>query len=138
MGLFIVRQQYGERPLTRSLACPASAADIGPLILLVFFATLVMAVPYVFFFVPETKGLSLEQVDELYRSGVKPWNSAKWQPTHGAARRGAFQKTVYGADGQNGEAANHTKGRPSIAKDEVKVEDEKIEHASAENVNRAM
>lgn len=60
---------------------------------------------YVYLFIPETKGLSLEevsscaffrvigcsfrgslrthflcQVDELYRSGVKPWNSAEWKP----------------------------------------------------------
>lgn len=51
---------------------------------------------YVYLFIPETKGLSLEevrnnpdvsiflfilfQVDEMYRSGVKPWNSAKWTP----------------------------------------------------------
>lgn len=52
---------------------------------------------YVYLFIPETKGLSLEevrgnlgfrnysidlrtQVDEMYRSGVKPWNSANWKP----------------------------------------------------------
>ncbi|KAG5654150.1 hexose transporter hxt1 [Sphagnurus paluster] len=35
---------------------------------------------YVYLFIPETKGLSLEEVDEMYRSGVKPWNSANWKP----------------------------------------------------------
>jgi hypothetical protein len=52
---------------------------------------------YVYLFIPETKGLSLEEVrrlsagskshsliaskvDEMYRSGVKPWNSAGWTP----------------------------------------------------------
>lgn len=52
---------------------------------------------YVYLFIPETKGLSLEevrgtirlcryeiylctQVDEMYRSGVRPWNSANWKP----------------------------------------------------------
>jgi MFS transporter, SP family, sugar:H+ symporter len=35
---------------------------------------------YVYLFIPETKGLSLEEVDEMYRSGVKPWNSSTWKP----------------------------------------------------------
>lgn len=60
---------------------PRIAADIGPLILLIFFGMLIVAFIYVYFFIPETKGLTLEEVDELYRSGVKPWNSASWVPT---------------------------------------------------------
>lgn len=52
---------------------------------------------YVFFFIPETRGLSLEeviissqiqerhlirckQVDEMYRAGIKPWQSEGWKP----------------------------------------------------------
>lgn len=35
---------------------PRIAADIGPLILLIFFGMLIVAFIYVFFFVPETKG----------------------------------------------------------------------------------
>ncbi|KAJ6606815.1 general substrate transporter [Mycena sp. CBHHK59/15] len=59
---------------------PRIANDIGPLILLIFFGMLVFGYVYVYFFIPETKGLSLEEVDEMYRSGVKPWNSADWKP----------------------------------------------------------
>ncbi|KAF8204226.1 general substrate transporter [Mycena galopus ATCC 62051] len=59
---------------------PRIANDIGPLILLIFFGMLVFGYGYVYFFIPETKGLSLEEVDELYRSGVKPWHSAEWTP----------------------------------------------------------
>lgn len=55
--------------------------SIGSLILLIFFGMLVVAFIYVYFFIPETKGLTLEEVDEMYRSGVKPWNSASWVPT---------------------------------------------------------
>ncbi|KAK4705500.1 hypothetical protein P7C70_g705, partial [Phenoliferia sp. Uapishka_3] len=51
-----------------------------------------------YFFVPEVKGLSLEQVDELSRSGVKPWNSASWQPKHGTTRKAAFQRTYYASE----------------------------------------
>jgi Sugar (and other) transporter len=35
---------------------------------------------FTYFCIPETKGLSLEQVDELYNDGVKPWKSSTWVP----------------------------------------------------------
>ncbi|GBE77322.1 Hexose transporter 2 [Sparassis crispa] len=60
---------------------PRIAARIGPLILLIFFGMLVFGFIYVYFFIPETLGLSLEEVDEMYRSGVKPWNSSNWRPS---------------------------------------------------------
>ncbi|ESK93479.1 sugar transporter [Moniliophthora roreri MCA 2997] len=41
---------------------------------------LVFGFAYVWLFIPETKGLSLEEVDEMYRAGVKPWNSVNWKP----------------------------------------------------------
>jgi len=59
---------------------PRIADQIGPLILLIFFGMLMFGAVYVYFFIPETKGLSLEEVDEMYRSGVKPWNSPGWTP----------------------------------------------------------
>ncbi|GFZ50526.1 hypothetical protein JCM24511_08283 [Saitozyma sp. JCM 24511] len=59
---------------------PLIANDIGPLILLIFFGCLIFAFFYVFFFIPETKGISLEEVDELYRSSTPPWKSASWRP----------------------------------------------------------
>jgi SP family sugar:H+ symporter-like MFS transporter len=48
---------------------------------LIFFGCLIFAFFYVFFMVPETKGITLEEVDELYRTGVKPWKSSKWTPS---------------------------------------------------------
>ncbi|KAG9035782.1 hypothetical protein FRB95_010550 [Tulasnella sp. JGI-2019a] len=65
-----------------SFFSPRIAARIGPLILLIFFGMLVFGFFYVWLFVPETKGLSLEEVDEMYRSRVKPWHSAAWKPSH--------------------------------------------------------
>ncbi|KAF7347254.1 Hexose transporter 2 [Mycena venus] len=59
---------------------PRIAGDIGPLILLIFFGMLVFGFGYVYLCIPETKGLSLEEVDEMYRSGVKPWHSTSWTP----------------------------------------------------------
>ncbi|CAI4057329.1 hypothetical protein SUVZ_02G4570 [Saccharomyces uvarum] len=52
----------------------------------VFMGCMVFAYFYVFFFVPETKGLSLEEVNDMYAEGVLPWKSASWVPT---SRRGA-------------------------------------------------
>jgi len=63
-----------------SFFAPRIAEDIGPLILLIFFCMLLFGFAYVYLFIPETKGLSLEEVDEMYRAGVKPWNSANWKP----------------------------------------------------------
>jgi len=65
-----------------SFFSPRIANDIGPLILLIFFGMLVFGFFYVWLFVPETKGLSLEEVDEMYRAKVKPWKSADWTPEH--------------------------------------------------------
>ena len=64
-----------------SFFAPRIAEDIGPLILLIFFGMLTFGFVYVYLFIPETKGLSLEEVDEMYRSGVRPWRSAAWAPT---------------------------------------------------------
>ncbi|CCH58149.1 hypothetical protein TBLA_0A03500 [Henningerozyma blattae CBS 6284] len=46
----------------------------------VFMGCLVFAWFYVFFFVPETKGLQLEDVDLMWREGTLPWKSASWVP----------------------------------------------------------
>ncbi|GJJ13579.1 hypothetical protein Clacol_007835 [Clathrus columnatus] len=64
-----------------SFFAPRIANDIGPLILLIFFGMLIFGFVYVWLFVPETKGLTLEEVDEMYRSGVAPWHSASWKPS---------------------------------------------------------
>ncbi|KAH3671351.1 hypothetical protein WICMUC_004648 [Wickerhamomyces mucosus] len=47
----------------------------------VFLGCLVFAFFYVYFFLPETKGLSLEEVNELYEAKVLPWKSEGWIPS---------------------------------------------------------
>ncbi|CCL98892.1 uncharacterized protein FIBRA_00899 [Fibroporia radiculosa] len=64
-----------------SFFSPRIADDIGPLILLIFAGMLVFGFCYVYLFIPETKGLSLEEVDEMYRAKVLPWNSNGWRPS---------------------------------------------------------
>ncbi|CCH61072.1 hypothetical protein TBLA_0D05810 [Henningerozyma blattae CBS 6284] len=46
----------------------------------VFLGCLVFAWFYVFFFVPETKGLHLEEVNIMWEEGTLPWKSASWVP----------------------------------------------------------
>lgn len=60
---------------------PLIADDIGPLILLIFAGVLLVAVFYVYFMIHETRRLTLEEVDEMYRSGTPAWRTNNWQPT---------------------------------------------------------
>lgn len=46
----------------------------------VFTGCLLFSFFYVYFFVSETKGLSLEEVDELYAQNIAPWKSSGWTP----------------------------------------------------------
>ncbi|CAR29089.1 ZYRO0G00286p [Zygosaccharomyces rouxii] len=46
----------------------------------VFMGCLVFAFFYVFFFVPETKGLTLEEVSTMWEENVLPWKSTSWVP----------------------------------------------------------
>jgi len=54
---------------------------------LIFGAILVFSFFYVYFLIVEVKGLTLEQVDELYESRVKPWKSASWKPSTGRSNK---------------------------------------------------
>lgn len=46
----------------------------------VFVGCLVAMYLYVFFFLPETSGLSLEDIQLLYAENIPPWKSASWVP----------------------------------------------------------
>jgi MFS transporter, SP family, sugar:H+ symporter len=50
-------------------------------IMLIFGSILFFAGCFVYFFAPELKGLSLEEVDELFESKVPAWKSSKWTPS---------------------------------------------------------
>lgn len=75
-----------------SFFSPRIVDQIGPMIMLVFFGMLVFGYIYVYFAIPETKGLTLEEVDELYRSGIAPWRSVGWRPSEKHYHRGAQEK----------------------------------------------
>ena len=46
----------------------------------VFMGCLVFSIFFVYFMIYETKGLTLEEIDELYSTKVVPWKSAGWVP----------------------------------------------------------
>ncbi|KAF8435632.1 general substrate transporter [Boletus edulis BED1] len=78
-----------------SFFAPRIAARIGPLILLIFFGMLIFGYVYVYLAIPETKGLSLEEVDEMYRAGVQPWRSSAWKPSQKHAYATEREKEVH-------------------------------------------
>ncbi|WWD18795.1 hypothetical protein CI109_103250 [Kwoniella shandongensis] len=101
---------------------PGIADEIGPLILLVFCGCLIFAFVYVFFMIPETKGISLEEVDELYRTKVAAWRSSSWTPS---TRRDALN-AIEGGGGRKPSDATFVGGYDN----EKKRSDEHVEHAA--------
>ncbi|KAI9105645.1 general substrate transporter [Phlyctochytrium arcticum] len=61
-----------------SFSTPFITATIGYKYGFVFAACLLLAAVFVYALVPETKGRSLEEVDELYAAGVPAWRSPNW------------------------------------------------------------
>ena len=59
---------------------PFIVSDIGFKYGYVFAGCNFAAVLIVYFFVCETQGRSLEEIDTMYISKVKPWKSSKWAP----------------------------------------------------------
>lgn len=58
----------------------------------VFMGCMVFSIFFTFFIIPETKGLSLEEVDELYESGVPAWKSSGWTPKNNFSQANAYTK----------------------------------------------
>jgi sugar porter (SP) family MFS transporter len=77
---------------------PSIVAKIGPLIMLIFFGMLVFGFIYVYIAIPETKGITLEEVDELYRSGIAPWRSVGWKPSDKHYHHDAHEKRALDAE----------------------------------------
>ncbi|THV02704.1 hypothetical protein K435DRAFT_836227 [Dendrothele bispora CBS 962.96] len=70
-----------------------------------------------FFFVPETRYHSLETLDEMFESGVKPWNTAKWVPSSADAKGGY-------RPGDIGVVGHHVKGGKEVEHGEHEGEEE--------------
>ncbi|KAK0617496.1 general substrate transporter [Immersiella caudata] len=55
-------------------------ANLQSKIFFIWFAACFLCIAFVYFFIYETKGLSLEEVDELYGDCHKAWESKAWVP----------------------------------------------------------
>lgn len=66
---------------------------------------------------PETKGLSLEEVDELYRTHVRPWRSEGWTPTY--QRRGDVDSSNIKRERMDKMSAQHVEDTKAAVKDQV-------------------
>ncbi|KXS93531.1 hypothetical protein AC578_943 [Pseudocercospora eumusae] len=64
-------------------ATPFIEADIGFSYGYLFAAFNFLAVLVVFFFLPETSGRSLEEIDTMFLLKIKPWKSSKWVAPEG-------------------------------------------------------
>lgn len=78
---------------------PTTKLTIFPFFLLLplLVQTIALFTTYVFFFIPETRGLSLAQVDELYLTKVPAWRSASWTPYGSKEQGDDAQKLKLGA-----------------------------------------
>ncbi|KAK4702063.1 MFS transporter, SP family, sugar:H+ symporter, partial [Phenoliferia sp. Uapishka_3] len=65
----------------------AGYGNLQSKITFIWAGAIVLFTGFIFLFCPETKGLSLIQVDELYMSNVSAWRSSSWEPFGGDAPR---------------------------------------------------
>lgn len=64
-------------------ATPFITSQIGFAYGYLFAGCNLLAVLVVFFFLPETSGKSLEEIDTMFLMRVKPWKSSKWSVPEG-------------------------------------------------------
>ncbi|KAI1770605.1 hexose transporter [Hypoxylon cercidicola] len=86
-------------------------ANLQSKIFFVWFAACFLCIAFVYFFIYETKGWSLEEVDELYSEVSSARKSAGWKPsTTFAQRQGVAAATDEVVKGSAGEKLEHSDG----------------------------
>ncbi|CDZ96176.1 hexose transport-related protein [Phaffia rhodozyma] len=71
-------------------------ANLGPMICWVWAGFILAIGVFTFFFVPETKGLSIESIDDLYHARIPAWKSASWNAQRRAEQdAGAHDESVH-------------------------------------------
>ncbi|CAL3967472.1 unnamed protein product [Diplocarpon coronariae] len=93
-------------------------ANLQAKIFFIWFACCFLCITFVYFMIYETKGLTLEQVDELYDEVSSARKSVHWKPTATYRSR----TNVAGEEGVGGSAAKHDE--KAEATQEYRVDDE--------------
>jgi MFS transporter, SP family, sugar:H+ symporter len=101
-------------------------ANLQSKIFFIWFAACFLCIGFVYFFIYETKGLSLEEVDEMYGDCGKARKSPQWTPKVSFQQRASVsgQGGIDGRDKGSHEAGN------SVGEGTV----EKREHAAGERL----
>lgn len=89
--------------------------NLGPRVGMVYGSFSILAIFFVFLVVPELKGRSLEELDELFHSRVKPWRSTGFVATGIGA-----QITTIGAGGTDGARVKR------VDEEDAEVEQEEV------------
>ena len=95
-----------------------SPGNLGSRVGLIYGSISLVTIIVVFFALPETKGRSLEELDELFQSRVRPWKSKSWKATG----LGAQITTVENVARPAAVAAAATARHPILTASEVDVE----------------
>ncbi|KAF5101796.1 hypothetical protein D0Z00_000658 [Geotrichum galactomycetum] len=77
-----------------SFFTPMITNNIGYKYGYVFSGCVLFSIFFVYFAIHETQGVTLEEINEMYGSGVKPWNSSKHIKEIRAMRNQEFQDTT--------------------------------------------
>ncbi|KIY65663.1 general substrate transporter [Cylindrobasidium torrendii FP15055 ss-10] len=96
-----------------SFFAPRISEKIDSLIMLIFSGMLAFGWCYVYLFIPETRGLSLEEVDEMYRAGVKPWHSVGWEPSLFGNAHETVSLDIVEVSSTNSKAKGRWESRPA-------------------------
>lgn len=86
---------------------PRLSDQYGPFILLIFGSIVFASLVFTFLVLPETRGLTVEQVDVMYETGAanRPWRTSKWVPPVGDSNRAVLGSGIHGVTAKTGEAA---------------------------------
>ncbi|KAI1146217.1 high-affinity glucose transporter RGT2 [Nemania diffusa] len=95
-------------------------ANLQSKVFFIWFGACFLCIAFVYFYIYETKGLSLEEVDELYIECKSARKSPGWTPTAGFRQRQRAQGAHPGLDDKSGESGHdapvvhHSDGAPAV------------------------
>ncbi|OCF78908.1 hexose transporter [Kwoniella mangroviensis CBS 8886] len=99
-----------------AFAAPQIQAIIGTGITFVWAGCLALSFTFAYFCIPETKGMSIEEVDALYLSHTPAWKSGSFKESQASSQKLAYEKAYARSthrEGQEGKSSQQTSARTS-------------------------